>query len=316
MRVMLTGGAGMLGSSLAQAWRAQRPEDELRVVTRDDVDLRDAAATRDLVADVRPDAVVHAAARVGGIAAKLAAPLDYLRDNLLIDQSLIGAAIEHRVPELLYVGSAAVFPEVCERPFVESDVLTGPLEPANEGYAIAKLAGGKLCEYASRQLGLAYRTVVPSNLYGEHDHFGSGGAHMIAAALTKVHRAHESGSDTVEIWGDGTARREFTWAGDVAGWLVGQVGSLDRWPPLLNLGCGTDHSVTEYYEAAREAVGWSGTFVHDLDKPSGTPRRLLDSSAARALGWQPSTSLSEGMDLAYRSLRSQVDRSTTHERRR
>jgi GDP-L-fucose synthase len=304
---MLTGGAGMLGRSLAEAWRQQRPDDELRVVTRQDVDLRDPDATRRLVAEIRPDAVVHAAARVGGIAAKLAAPLDYLRDNLLLDQSLIGAAIDLEVPELLYVGSAAVYPERCERPFVESDVLSGPLEPANEGYAMAKLAGGKLCEYASRQRGLAYRVVVPSNLYGEHDHFGSGGAHMIAAALTKVHRAQQSGSGTVEIWGDGTARREFTWAGDVAGWLVGQVGRLETWPALLNLGCGVDHSVTEYYEAARDAVGWTGDFVHDLDKPSGTPRRLLDSSAARALGWEPRTSLADGMATAYRMLRSQLD---------
>lgn len=307
MRVMLTGGAGMLGRSLAEAWRDQRPDDELRVVTRQDVDLRDPDATRRLVADVRPDAILHAAARVGGIAAKLAAPLDYLRDNLLLDQSLVGAAIDLEVPELLYVGSAAVYPERCERPFVETDVLSGPLEGANEGYAIAKLAGGKLCEYAARQHGLAYRVVVPSNLYGEHDHFGSGGAHMIAAALTKVHRAQQSGARTVEIWGDGTARREFTWAGDVAGWLVGQVGRLESWPALLNLGCGVDHSVTEYYAAAREAVGWDGEFEHDLDKPSGTPRRLLDSSAARALGWEPRTTLAEGMATAYRMLRSQLD---------
>lgn len=307
MRVMLTGGAGMLGRSLTEAWHAQRPEDELRVVTRQDVDLRDREATRSLVAEIRPDAVVHAAARVGGIAAKLAAPLDYLRDNLLLDQSLIGAAIELGVPELLYVGSAAVYPERCDRPFVETDVLSGPMEPANEGYAIAKLAGGKLCEYASRQHGLAYRVVVPSNLYGEHDHFGSGGAHMIAAALTKVHRAKQSGAATVEIWGDGTARREFTWAGDVAAWLVGQVGRLESWPALLNLGVGVDHSVSEYYAAAREAVGWTGEFVHDLDKPSGTPRRLLDSSAARALGWDPRTSLADGMATAYRKLLSQLD---------
>ena len=307
MRVMLTGGAGMLGRSLTEAWREQRPNDELRVVTRRDADLRDAEATRRLVGEIRPDAVVHAAARVGGIAAKLAAPLDYLRDNLLLDQSLIGAAIDLEVPELLYVGSAAVYPERCERPFVESDVLAGPLESANEGYAVAKLAGGKLCEYASRQLGLAYRTVVPSNLYGEHDHFGSVGAHMIAAALTKVHQAQRAGSGTVDIWGDGTTRREFTWAGDVAVWLTGQIGSLDRWPPLLNLGCGVDHSVTEYYEAARDTVGWSGTFVHDLDKPSGAPRRLLDSSEARALGWKPRTSLADGMATAYRMLRTQLD---------
>ncbi len=306
MRALLTGGAGMLGRTVADRWRLTRPDDELVAVDRTDVDLRDAAATRDLLDQVRPDVVVHAAARVGGIAEKVAHPVTYLRDNLALDASVVGAAIDLRVPELLYVGSAAMYPQAYQRPFVEEDLLTGPLEPANEGYAVAKIAGAKLCEYASREHGLAFRVVLPSNLYGPYDHVSAGGAHLVAAALGKVHRAHAAGEPSVVIWGDGTARREFTWAGDLAAWLVAGLGSLRDWPLRLNLGCGVDHTIDEYYRVAAEVVGYRGEFVHDLDKPSGTPRRLLDSSAARALGWDAPTSLRDGMAQAYDRLRHQL----------
>ncbi|HQY34455.1 MAG TPA: NAD-dependent epimerase/dehydratase family protein [Actinotalea sp.] len=302
MRALLTGGAGMLGRSIADEWARLRPADELVVLTRDDVDLRDPVATRRVLERVAPDTVVHAAAKVGGIGAKLAHPVTYLRDNLLLDTSVLGAAIDVGVPELVYIGSAAVYPQAYERPFVEDDMLSGHLEGANEGYAIAKIAAAKLCEYASREHGLAYRVAVPSNLYGPHDHFSSSGAHLIAAALTEVHRAHEAGEPTVTIWGDGTARREFTWAVDLAGWIVGQVGVLAAWPDRLNLGCGFDHSIDEYYHVAAEVVGYTGTFVHDLDKPGGVPRRLIDSSAARDLGWDPPTPLRDGMAQAYAHL--------------
>lgn len=299
MRVLLTGGAGMLGRSFREAWEARRPDDPLVALTRDDVDLRDRAATLDVFRQVQPDAVVHTAAKVGGIAAKLAHPTTYLLDNLLIDASVLGAAIELGVPELLNIGSAAVYPERYERPFVEGDLLSGPLEQANEGYALAKISSTRLCAYASRELGLHHRVAVPSNLYGPHDHFSSSGAHLVAAAIEKVHRAHVTGEPTVSVWGDGTARREFTYAVDLAEWLTGQVGGLARWPELLNVGCGTDHSVREYYEVARDVVGYEGGFTFDTTKPSGVPRRLIDSSAARELGWDAPTSLADGMAAAY-----------------
>lgn len=296
----------MLGSSIAQQWALHRPDVELTQVTRSDADLRDRTATAELIAAVAPDVIIHAAAKVGGIQAKLDEPVPYLLDNLLLDSSVISAALELRIPDLLYVGSAAFYPEHFRQPFVEDDLLAAPLEKANEGYAIAKLAGAKLCEYASRQLGLHYRVVVPSNLYGPNDDYSLSHGHLIAATIAKIHAAHIEGSPVVAVWGDGTARREFTYSDDLATWLVSQVDNLANWPDLVNVGAGTDHSITEYYETAREVVGYTGVFEYDTTKPAGMHQRLLDSSRARALGWAPTTSLAEGMAQTYEKYTSRL----------
>jgi GDP-L-fucose synthase len=291
----------MLGSSIAAQWATQRPSDELVVLGRADLDLRDHLSTTRLVADVAPDAIIHAAAVVGGIAAKIAQPTRYLLDNLVIDSSVISAAIAAGVPELLYIGSAAVYPEHFRQPFLEVDMLAAPLEPANEGYAIAKIAGSRLCQYVSAEYGFDYRVAVPSNLYGPGDDFSESDGHLIAAALGKTHAAHISGKPSLPIWGDGTARREFTYSVDLSAWLVGQIGHLSAWPAMLNLGAGTDRSVADYYRVARDVVGYEGDFDYDTSKPSGMHQRLLDSSAARSLGWSPPTSIEIGMAAVYRS---------------
>lgn len=297
MRVLLTGSAGMLGSSLLRSIEASGHE--IYAPVRADLDLRSRDLVRDFIGDARPDVVIHAAARVAGIAAKLAAPMDFLLDNLLMDSSVIDASVAAGVPKLVYIGSAAVYPAVYERPFVESDFLTGALEAANEGYGLSKAAAVKLCQYASAQHGVSYRAVLPSNLYGPHDHFGSSGAHLIAAALTKVHFAHISGAPTVEVWGDGTARREFVFSEDLASWIVDQLPLIDAWPTWLNLGVGEDHSVADYYRVARDVVGYQGELAFDTSKPSGVPRRLIDSQVANSLGWRPTTSIEDGMAAAY-----------------
>lgn len=305
MRVLLTGSRGMLGSSLSSSFRAASQAFDLVSTSRDELDLRDREAVGEFIDAVQPDLVVHAAAKVAGIAAKVARPLDYLMDNLLMDSSVIDAAVKNRVPKLIYVGTAAAYPAEYVRPFVEADLLTGALEPANEGYALSKVAAVKLCEYASRQYGVAYRAVLPSNLYGPYDHFGSADAHLVAATLTKVHRAHVDDDPYVEVWGDGTARREFTYSEDLAQWLVEQVEVLEEWPAWLNVGVGADHSVAEYYEVARDVVGYRGDFRFDTTKPSGVPQRLIDSSLASSLGWRPTTSLRDGMAAAYAAFRTQ-----------
>ena len=291
----------MLGSAIADQWAKLRPDDELVPLTRATVDLRDAVATERALADIKPDAVVHAAARVAGIAEKLAHPATYLQQNLQLDSSVISASIALGIPELLYISSGAIYPADLPQPLSEDDLLAGTLESANEGYALAKITGGKLCEYASREFGFAYRAAVPSNLYGPGDSFGAGRAHLVASTIVKAHDAVATGAPTIDVWGDGTARREFTYSLDLAQWLVGQVGSLEAWPALLNLGVGFDHSIREYYEAAARVAGFTGDLVYDTSKPSGVMQRLLDSSRARELGWNPTTTLDEGYTACYES---------------
>lgn len=289
----------MLGSSFAAEWATARPGDELVAIDRATVDLTDARATAAIIAEAAPDAVVHAAARVAGIAEKLAHPASFLQQNLQIDTSVISGAIDAGVTELLYISSGAIYPAEVDQPIAEEALLTGRLEAANEGYALAKIAGGTLCSYASREFGFAYRAAAPSNLYGVGDSYGEGRAHLVASTIGKAHAAVQAGADTIEVWGDGTARREFTFAGDLASWLVGQVGHLEEWPDLLNIGVGVDHSIREYYEAAARVTGFAGSFSYDTSKPSGVMQRLLDSGRARSLGWNPQTSLDEGYRACY-----------------
>lgn len=302
MRVVLTGSAGLLGSSIARAWRELRPGDELVALTRADVDLTDAAATAEVVAGHAPDAVVHAAGHVAGIGEKLKAPDAFLSTNLRIDEAVFGAAISAEVPEFLYVSSAAVYPLKAPQPISEDAFLTGAFEPANEGYGLAKAVGTKRCAYISRERGWAYRAVLPSNLYGPGDDYRAGRAHLVASALAKARQATDSGSPTIEVWGDGTARREFTYAPDLGAWLATQVGHLDAWPTLLNVGSGSELTVREYYELAAATTGFRGELAFDPERPSGIPRRLLDSSVARSLGWQPTTPWGEGFAASHTDL--------------
>jgi len=294
-RVLVTGSGGLLGSALRGAVTSRRSDLDVFFARRADADLSDHGAARALLARTRPDVIVHCAARVGGIKANAADQTGFLLDNLAIDTSLFRAALDAGVERLVYLGSSCTYPRNHRQPLVESDLLQAPLEPTNEGYALAKLAGTRLCQFASEQRGVTYRALVASNLYGPGDDFSSDRAHLVAAALAKVQAAHAAGAPTVTIWGDGTARREFTYAGDLAAWIVGSLGSLDSLPPVLNVGAGVDHSVTEYYEAARAVVGYRGEFVYDTSMPKGMHQKLMDSSVARGLGWSPTTSLEDGM---------------------
>jgi GDP-L-fucose synthase len=299
MRVVITGGHGMLATAIKSAWASARPDDALVPLTRADADLRDAAATRRVIEAARPDLIIHAAARVGGIQANMADPSGFLMDNLLIDSSVLRSATELGVENLLYTGSSCMYPRDYRQPLVETDVLAAPLEPTNEGYAIAKIAAAKYCEYVSEQLGLAYKVIIPSNLYGPGDDYATGRSHLVAAAIAKIHSAKSEGRDSVEVWGDGTARREFTFVQDLADWIVASAPTMQGWPSLLNVGAGVDHTVLEYYQLAAKVVGWQGEFELLPDRPAGMHQKLMDSSRAREIGWQPRTSLEQGMSAAY-----------------
>ena len=293
MKALVTGSAGMLGSALVNALEAQAGVDVF-AATRADADLRSREDVNALIDRVQPDIVMHAAARVGGIAANLA-------DNVGIDRNVIEASADREVGKLIYFGSSCMYPRDYRQPLVESDILAAPLEPTNEGYALAKIVGSRMCDYVSRERGLAYRTLIPSNLYGPGDHFGSTASHLVAAAIYKVDQACRSGASSIDVWGDGTARREFTYVADVADWVAESLEDVGDWPSLLNIGLGVDYSVREFYEFALKAVGYEAELVFDVEKPAGMRQKLMDSTRAKQHGWNPGTSIEQGMAVAYAS---------------
>jgi len=299
MKILITGATGMLGRALTEAWRELSRDDKIIGITRAEVDLRDARGVSKAFEQIAPDVVVHTAARVGGIGANVAQPAEFLSDNLRMDTSVISAAMGVGVKQFVYLGSSCMYPRDYRQPLVESDILQAPLEPTNEGYAIAKIAGAKLCAYTSRERGVDYRVIIPSNLYGPHDHFGSTASHLVAAALHKAHVAKQSGDSAIDVWGDGTARREFTYVGDLAGWIAENIGKVAEWPEMMNVGIGKDYSVREFYEAALRAVDYRAELRFDPSKPAGMMRKLMDSSLAKQHGWDPRTDIDEGMVCTY-----------------
>lgn len=294
--VLVTGGGGFVGRNLV---RALRDADlEVHAPLRSELDLRDRAAVERHLRARGIETVVHAAGKVGGIAANQADPVGFYTENALAGTAVVQAADAVGVTRLLNLSSSCVYPRDREL-LSEDDLLTGPLEPTNEGYALAKLAVGKLCEWMSERADdRFYRTLFPCNLYGPHDHFGAT-AHLVAAALAKADDAARRREPTIAIWGDGTARREFMHVADLCAAVLHVLPRLEAAPPRLNVGPGVDHTVNEYYEAAAATVGWDGAFVHDLDRPVGMRQKLLDVSRIRATGWQATVSLEEGLADTY-----------------
>lgn len=297
-RVFLTGGGGMVGRNilehpLAGNWDFVAPGSR-------ELNLADFEATRRFVADVRPDAVIHCAGLVGGIQANIAHPVDFLVVNVDLGRNVIMAAREAGVTRLLNLASSCMYPREAQNPLGEELILRGELEPTNEGYAIAKIFATRLCEYITRETPVnQYKTLIPCNLYGRHDKFDPKHSHLIPAIIHKVHQAKAGGLPSVEIWGDGTARREFMYAGDLADAVLHALSDFDKLPGLLNVGLGHDHSINDYYRAAAEVVGWSGEFVHDTSKPVGMKQKLVDIERQRAWGWRASTLLNQGIEKTY-----------------
>jgi len=295
-RVWVAGHRGMAGSAVVR--RLQREDCEILTVGRERVDLRRQAEVEDWMAEAKPDVVFLAAATVGGIHANNTRPADFLYDNLAIEANIIHGAWRVGVQKLVFLGSSCIYPRLAAQPMTEDALLTGPLEPTNEWYAIAKIAGIKLCEAYRKQYGDDFVSVMPTNLYGPGDNYHPEHSHVPAALIRRFHEAKQSGAADVAVWGTGTPRREFMHVDDMAD---GCVFVMERYsgPGMLNVGTGLDVTIAEFAALVADVVGYKGELTFDRTRPDGTPRKLLDVSKLAALGWRARIGLREGLADAY-----------------
>ena len=299
-RIFVAGHRGMVGSSLVR--RLSREDCEILTIDHAELDLTRQADVERWMKVQRPDAVIVAAARVGGIQANAARPTEFLLDNLLIGTNLIAASAEAGVSKLLFLGSSCIYPRLASQPIDEAQLLAGPLESTNEAYAIAKIACLTLAQSLNVQYGLPYVTAMPPNLYGPNDNYDLQTCHVLPALMRRIYEARETGQGEVVIWGSGTPLREFLHVDDLADACVFLLRRY-RDPELINTGSGEEVSISELARLIAETVGYRGRFVFDASKPDGTPRKLLNSSRIQALGWRPSIPLAEGLRTTFRCWR-------------
>jgi GDP-L-fucose synthase len=297
-RVFIAGHHGLVGSALVRRWRAAGFMN-LLLRGRAELDLRSQVAVEAFFKAERPDHVLLAAAKVGGIQANSSYPAEFLHDNLVMQSNVIDAAWRHGVSKLLYLGSSCIYPKLAPQPINEDSLLTGPLEPTNEWYAIAKIAGLKMCQAYRRQFGFNAISAMPTNLYGPGDNFDLQNSHVLPALLRKFHEAQQAGAASVEIWGTGTPRREFLHVDDLADACF-HLMQLHDSEQLINVGWGQDVSIAGLATLVAKTVGYTGALSYDASKPDGTPRKLLDTSRLTALGWKPRIPLAQGLADTYR----------------
>ena len=295
-RIWVAGHRGMVGSAVVR--RLAREDCEVITAGRGTVDLKRQAEVEAFMRDAKPDAIVMAAAKVGGILANDTYPADFLYDNLMIEANIFEAAHQNDVNRLLFLGSSCIYPKFAEQPIREAALLTGPLEPTNEWYAIAKIAGIKLAEAYRKQYGRDYISAMPTNLYGPGDNYDLNSSHVVPALIRKAHEAKTSGAREVVVWGTGTPLREFLHADDCADALVFLLKHYSG-EEHVNVGSGTDISILDLTKLVCKVVGFEGDIVHDLSKPDGTPRKLMSAERLRAMGWAPKVSLEDGIRDAY-----------------
>ena len=295
-KVWVAGHRGMVGAAVVR--RLAGEECSILTTTRQELDLCDQAATEAWLIANKPDVVFVAAATVGGIIANDTRPAEFIRDNLVIETNVIHGAYKAGVEKLIFLGSSCIYPKFAEQPMKEEALLTGALEPTNEWYAIAKIAGIKLCQAYRKQYGCDFISAQPTNLYGPGDNFDLTGSHVIPALMRKAEDAREAGAPTMEVWGSGTPKREFLHVDDLADALVHLV--LHYSEALhINVGTGQELTIRELAETVAEAVGFEGELVFDATKPDGTPRKLVDTARLRGLGWQPRIGLKDGLKATY-----------------
>ncbi|MFY9724443.1 MAG: GDP-L-fucose synthase [Bryobacteraceae bacterium] len=297
-RIFVAGHKGLVGSAICRRLR-QEGFDNLLLRTRQELDLRDQAATRRFFAEERPEYVFMAAAKVGGILANTTYPADFIHDNLAVETNVIDAAARPGVHKLLFLGSSCIYPKLAPQPIREESLLTGPLEPTNEWYAIAKIAGIKLAQAYRTQYGLNAISLMPTNLYGPGDNFDLETSHVLPALIRKTHEALRTGAPEIVVWGSGKPRREFLHVDDLADAAVFLMLHYDS-GEIINVGTGTDVTIRKLAEMIACAAGYTGRIAFDASKPDGTPRKLLDISRLKALGWKPKVALADGIAGTWR----------------
>ncbi len=298
MKILLTGGGGMVGTNILE--NPDFKEFEVLAPRSRELDLRDFVAVKDYLNKHSPDLVIHAAGKVGGIQANIREPVSYLLENLDMGRNIIWASRQVGIKKVINLGSSCMYPRGHEEPLKEDLILKGELEPTNEGYALAKVLTAKICEYITREdQSYQYKTIIPCNLYGRHDKFNPNDSHLLPAIIHKVHQAKNNNENIVEIWGDGLARREFMYAGDFADAIIRAVHQFDSLPSYMNVGLGHDYTINNYYQAVADVIGFEGSFVHNLDKPVGMSRKLVNIDRQTSWGWSPKHDLTLGIQKTY-----------------
>ena len=293
-KIFLTGGTGMVGSNIRE--HSESHKYTIFTPSSKEVDLTNYEQVNNYIAEVQPDIIIHSAGLVGGIQANIKNPVGFLVKNLQMGLNVILAAQQNNVKKLLNLASSCMYPRDMEIGLTEDMILKGELEPTNEGYALAKVVATRLCEYMNREdEKWQYKSAIPCNLYGKYDKFDPKHSHMVPAVIRKIYEAKENNINEVEIWGDGLSRREFMYAGDLADFVYYALEHFDKMPQNLNVGLGRDYTINEYYQVIAKVIGYEGTFTHDLSKPMGMKKKMIDNTQLTAFGWQPKTSLEEGI---------------------
>ena len=296
--IFVAGHRGMVGSAICRRLQ-QDGFHNILTRSRKELDLLDRGAVRSFLEREKAAVVVDAAAKVGGIVANSEQPVEFLTENLTIQNNLIQAAADFGTRKFLFLGSSCIYPKFAPQPIAEDALLTGPLEPTNDAYAIAKIAGIKLCQAYAQEYGKNFISAMPTNLYGPHDNYDLRNSHVLPALIRKVHEAKKSGAKSITVWGSGTPRREFLHTDDLADACIFLLENYDE-PDVVNIGCGEDVTIRELAETVCDVLGFDGSLDFDTSKPDGTPRKLLDISKIKSLGWSPKVPLRDGIASAYR----------------
>ena len=297
-KLLITGGSGMVGQNIlnhpfAKSWKIFAP-------SSNELNLANTLECEKYISKKMPNLIIHCAGKVGGIKANIDEPVEFLDKNIMIGRNVIMGARLAGVKNLINLASTCIYPRLAKNPLNEEQILKGELEPTNEGYALAKIFSTRLCEYIRREDSTyQYKTLIPCNLYGLYDKFDPNKSHLVPAIIHKIHQAKMSNKPSVDIWGDGNARREFMYSADLADAVFNAANNMEILPNKINIGVGNDYTINEYYKTIAEVLGWNGVFTHDLSKPVGMMRKLSDTSLQSNWGWKPKTSLKNGLTKTY-----------------